>query len=144
MRHVLWFCVLSVTFGVSAADVPKGDLQLFQGTWEPVFMKNPEGVESGAEELKSVRLVVTGNDFTLMTKEASISGTFTIDPSKFPKTIDFRLAGNKPTDERFQGIYEIQGERRLSCFALPGQARPRVMRPAEKGYLMFEWKPAAP
>ena len=96
------------------------------------------------EDLKSVRLVVKGNQFTLTDKDMSISGTFTIDASKTPKTIDFRLADSKSPDDKFLGVYEILGERRLSGFALPKQERPRGVRPTEKGYLMFEWKPAAP
>ena len=96
------------------------------------------------EDLKSVRLVVKGNQFTLTDKDLSISGTFTIDASKTPKTIDFRSADSKSPDEKFLGVYEILGERRLSCFALPGRERPRGVRPTEKDYLMFEWKPAAP
>ena len=74
-------------------------------------------------------------------KDVSISGAFTIDPSKTPKNIEFLLANNP--EEKFLGVYEIRGERRLSCFALPKQARPRQIRPTEKGFLMFEWKPAA-
>ena len=122
-------------------DAVKSDLQLFQGTWQPVFIKNSEGVIVSADDLKATRLFVKGNEFTFTNKEASISGTFTIDPSKIPKTIDFLLANSKSPDEKFLGVYEIRGERRLSCFAFPKQERPRVLRPAEKGYLMFEWKP---
>lgn len=130
--------------GVSGQDATKNDLQLFQGSWQPVFIRNPEGKVASDEELKSVRLVVKGNVFALTTKEMSISGTFAIDPSKTPKAIEFVLTNGKSPDEKFLGVYEIRGDRRLSCFALPKQDRPRVLRPTEKGYLMFEWKPAAP
>ena len=124
-------------------DVAKSELQLFQGTWQPVFARNLEGKLTSEEDLKSVRLVVKGNQFTLTDKDTSLSGTFTIDASKTPKTIDFRLADSKSPDEKFPGVYEILGERRLSCFALPKQERPRAVRPTEiKGYLMFEWKRA--
>ena len=140
-----WLFVLPLLWlgsGVCGQDGAKGDLQLFQGAWEPVFIRNPEGKQATAEERKAVRLVVKGNEFTFTNKDASISGTFTIDPSKTPKTIDFLLIGSK-SDEKFLGIYEIRGERRLSCFALPKEKRPQSLRPSEKGYLQFEWKPAA-
>jgi len=88
--------------------------------------------------------VVKGNEFTLTDKGVPTSGTFTIDPTKTPKTIDFLLADSKSPKAKFLGVYEILGERRLSCFAFPMQERPRGVRPSDKGYLMFEWKPAAP
>jgi uncharacterized protein (TIGR03067 family) len=132
--------VVASAFG---EDAGKKELQLFQGSWEPVFIRNPDGKEAGDEELKAIRLVVKGNEFTLTAKDMSISGTFAIDPSQTPKTIDFVLADRKSADEKFRGVYAIQGERRLSCFAFPKQERPRVIRPSESGYLMFEWKPAA-
>ncbi|MCI0681969.1 MAG: TIGR03067 domain-containing protein [Gemmataceae bacterium] len=148
-RSVLLILVSFATLGVQALgqdpakqDSTKGDLQKFQGIWQLVSVRNPDGQPASDEDLKAARLVVKGNEFTFTTKDASISGTFTIDPSKTPKTIDFVLKGGKP-EEKFQGIYDIRGDRRLSCFALPKQDRPRELRPTQKGYLMFEWKPAA-
>jgi uncharacterized protein (TIGR03067 family) len=140
-----WLFVLPLAWlagGAYSQDVAKGDIQKFQGSWEAAFIRNPEGQKATPEELKAVRLVVKGSEFTFTNKDASISGKFTIDASKTPKTIDFLLTNGKP-DEKFLGIYEIRGDRRLSCFALPKEKRPQEMRPPEKGYLQFEWKPAA-
>jgi uncharacterized protein (TIGR03067 family) len=145
MCRFTWLLVLPLvwlTGGVCGQDSAKSDLKQFQGTWQPVFIRNPEGQQATAEELKAVRLVVKGNEFTFTNKDATISGTFSIDPSKTPKTIDFLLKGGK-SDEKFLGVYEIRGERRLSCFALPKENRPKELRPTEKGYLLLEWKPAA-
>lgn len=141
---LLLLSLLCVGSGFSGQDVAKSDLQMFQGSWQPVFIRNPDGQPASAEELKAIRLEVKGNGFTLTNKDMSIAGTFTIDPTKTPKTIDFLLANGKSPDEQFLGVYEIRGDRRLSCFALPKQERPRGIRPSEKGYLIFEWKPAAP
>ncbi len=141
---MLFLLALAYVGGVAKGDdAAKSDLKLFQGTWQPVFVKNLQGELASADELKAIRLVVKGSEFTFTNKGESISGTFTIDPSKTPKTIDFQLANSNSRDEKFLGVYEIRGERRLSCFALPKEARPRELRPTAKGYLMFEWKPAA-
>ncbi|MCI0738700.1 MAG: TIGR03067 domain-containing protein [Gemmataceae bacterium] len=144
-RSIWLFVLLLVGLGssVNGQNATQSDVDRFQGAWQPAFMRNLEGQNATSEELKAIRLVVKDNGFTLTNKEISIAGTFTIDPSKTPKTIDLVLTGSK-SDERFLGIYEIQGEQRLSCFALPKEKRPQVLRPSEKGYLMFEWKPAAP
>jgi uncharacterized protein (TIGR03067 family) len=142
LRACLFLLSLVSLGNVWGQETAKSDLKQFQGTWQPVFARNPEGNLVTDEELKAIRLVVKGNEFTFTNKEASITGSFTIDPSKSPKTIDFVLTGGKP-EEKFQGIYEIRGDRRLSCFALPKEKRPQELRPTAKGYLMFEWKPAA-
>ncbi len=143
-RHAMLFLLPLGCAGssFSGEDVAKNDLKSFQGSWQPVLVRNPDGQLASDEELKAARLVIKGNEFTLTNKELSISGTFTIDPSKTPKTIDFLLTNSKSSDEKFLGVYAFQGDRRFSCFALPKQSRPRELRPAEKGYLMFEWKPA--
>ena len=145
-RRAMLFLLPLVFAGssLSREEAASNDLKLFQGSWQPVLVRNPDGKLASDEELKAVRLVVKGNEFTLTNKELSISGTFTIDPSKTPKTIDFLLTNSKSSDEKFLGVYAIQGDRRFSCFALPKQSRPRELRPTEKGYLMFEWKPATP
>ena len=93
-----------------------------------------------------IQLVVKGNEFTLKGKDFAISGIFTIDASKSPKTIDVTLANTKDPDGKLLGVYEIKGDIRRSCFAMPKQTRPTSVRPPSKGYLMLEWKltPAAP
>jgi len=120
-------------------DVAKKDLQLFQGSWQAVFIQNVDGQRAPDEDVRATRLLVHGNEFTLMVKDVTVYGTFTIDPTKTPKAIDVTLKGAKP-GEKFLGVYQIDGEIRRSSFALPGNERPRAVRPSAKGYVMLEWK----
>jgi uncharacterized protein (TIGR03067 family) len=122
-------------------DALKTDLDRFQGEWRAVSVLSDDGRPVTAEELENTRLIVEGNRFTLKGKESVVTGRFTIDGAKAPKTIDVILDGNgreKPV--RLLGIYRIDGEIRKSCFAMPGEDRPTRFPASAKGYLQFEWK----
>ena len=47
--------VLWVGSAIGGDDAAKSDMQLFQGAWRPVFVRNPEGQLASDEELKAAR-----------------------------------------------------------------------------------------
>src|SRR5262245_39894559 len=110
--------------GPLSEDVAKLELQRFQGSWKAVAIHHADGRPATKEELQNTRLVVEGTTFTLTIKDVTISGTFTISPTKRPKTIGVLLRSKDGRETKFLGIYQIQGETRKSCFALPEKARP--------------------
>lgn len=125
--------------GASPEDAVKKDLQQFQGTWQAVSIQRADGRQASKDEVQNTRLVVEGNKFTLTGKDYTISGTFTINPAKTPKAIDVLLTATDGSESRFPGIYQIQGNTRKSCFALPGKERPTQFV-TEKGFFGFEWR----
>lgn len=133
---LILFVPLSAT-GEPGPDVVKKDLQQFQGSWRAISIHQADGRPATEDEIKNARLVVDGTKFTLKGKDFTINGSFTIDPTKTPKTIDVVLTGDDGTKTTFLGIYRIQGETRKSSFALEG-ARPTQFSP-KKGHLGFEW-----
>lgn len=142
------FLLLLIAVPVALAVAPPGDdaakkdLAKFQGTWQAVSVINMDGKPAPADDLKETHLLVVGNTFTLRVKDATIRGTFMIDPKRDPKTIDVMLDGAKPKD-KIVGIYRIDGDLRKSCFAFGGKARPKDFPTDGKEYLQFVWKPAA-
>jgi uncharacterized protein (TIGR03067 family) len=126
--------------GVRSEDTAKKDLEQFQGSWQAVAMHN-DGQPSSKEEFQAMRLIVEGNKFTLTGKDFAVIGTFAIDATKTPKTIDVLLSPNDPAFEetKLLGIYEIKGDKRRSCFSLSEKERPTKFSPG-KGYIGFEWK----
>jgi uncharacterized protein (TIGR03067 family) len=91
------------------------------------------------EEVAATRLVVTSNKFTLINKQMNVSGTFTVDPARTPRTIDVVLTTADGPDITVLGIYKVRGDARQSCFALPGKERPTQFT-TEPGYLGFTWQ----
>jgi uncharacterized protein (TIGR03067 family) len=83
-------------------------------------------------------LIVEKDRFSLTGAKIFVDGTFTVDPTKKVKTIDVFLK-NLPKDKAILGIYEIKGDTRKSCFALPGQERPDGFS-KDGGYVIIEWK----
>jgi len=144
MRNLL-LLLIAAPLALAASQVDdaavKKDLAKFQGSWQAVSVINMEGKPASPDEVLQFRLVVEGNTFTLREKDNTIRGTFSIDPTRVPKTIDFKLDGAK-AEEKFLGIYRIDGDLRRSCFVPPGQERPKDFPSDPKGYLQFVWKPA--
>jgi uncharacterized protein (TIGR03067 family) len=128
--------------GVSIAaqpqdDAVKKDLKLFQGKWQATFAQSFDGKEQTDAEIQLTTLEVDGDKFTMKTGSLTVNGTFTVDPTQKVKTIDVFFGNNK--DNPLRGIYEIKGDTRRSCFALPGKDRPTQFK-KEKGYQSLEWR----
>ena len=133
-----WFSLLLMLVPPLDAAAKK-DLEHFQGSWKAVAIHYADGRHASEDELRDFRLVVTGTKFTLTSKNFSISGTFAVDASKTPKTIDVLLTSKDGPDTRLLGISQIRGDTRRSCFTLAGKERPRQFS-AEKAFSAFEWE----
>jgi uncharacterized protein (TIGR03067 family) len=118
-------------------DAVSKEIKLFHGSWKAVALQRSDGSKASDEQVQNTRLVVEGNKFTLTTANYKITGTFTVDPTKTPKTIDVTLGDGQGA--KLLGIYEQRGDTRKSYFALPEKERPRQFG-AESGYIGFEWK----
>ncbi|HXG10950.1 MAG TPA: TIGR03067 domain-containing protein [Gemmataceae bacterium] len=88
----------------------KRDLEKLQGTWI-VASLIADGKEVPAEDLKDLRVVIKDNTYTLYVKDKVFEeGTFTIDPTKKPKTIDSTPTSGPNKGKKSLGIYEIEGD----------------------------------
>ena len=128
--------------GPSQDEGVQQELARFQGDWLANFVQGADGKPAAKADVAHTRLTVEGDRFTLAGKAFSISGAFAIDATKTPKTIDVLLNGNQ--DSKLLGIYEIKGDIRRSCFALPDRERPTRFMEGIADYVIFEWKPKRP
>lgn len=143
MRYCLLLLILApMAFATSQVHdhAVKKDLDKFQGSWQAISVVDMDGKPRSADDAQHTRLVVEGNAFTLRDKNVTIRGTFSIDPTRVPKTIDVTLEGAKPED-KILGIYRLEGDLRRSCFVSPGENRPKEFPSGGKGFLQFVWKP---
>ncbi len=139
-----WFCSLILLPSLMAAsappqDAPKEGIAQFQGTWKAVSIQTADGSRASEDDVRNTRLVVDQDRFTLTGKGFTVSGTFTVNATAIPKSIDVLLTTKDRVETRFLGIYQIQGDTRRSCFALPGKERPKQFT-TEKEYFGFEWR----
>jgi uncharacterized protein (TIGR03067 family) len=121
------------------ADAKK-DQEKLQGEWT-MQSGERDGEQFPDDLLKSLKRTVTGDKYTITRDgETFAKGTYTLDPSQKPKTIDAKLEGN---DQPVRGIYELDGDTLKICVAGPGEARPKEFATkAESGLTLVVWKKA--
>ena len=116
--------VFALGFVPASADEAKEKKKsLLQGTWKRV---------SGSEEVSTMKF--TGNKFEVHMEQggqkAAFKGTFTLDDSKKPKTIDLKISSG-PREQFIGksalGIFKIVKGKLTWCSTAPGQEN----RPAD-------------
>jgi RNA polymerase sigma-70 factor (ECF subfamily) len=112
-------------FAAAADDKPKADKDKLDGTW--VAESGEHGGKKAAEEfVQKCKIVIAGDKITLAglvrgEKEDGVEGTFKVDPTAKPKTIDISLANR----EDVVGIYELDGDTLKVCLVeSKGNTRP--------------------
>jgi uncharacterized protein (TIGR03067 family) len=130
--------VLLVAAAEPADDV-KAELEKFQGEWV-MASGTRDGKDLPAAEAAKMTRVIKGDQFVLMSDGKEVAkGSFKVDPTKKPKTIDVRRAeeGAKPV----LGIYELDGGTQKVCIGAPGKDRPTAFESKEgSGNLLSVWK----
>ncbi len=123
---VIGSCLTTISDAEDAREklIQKDRLQI-EGTWRITALEvnGNKAHEADARKL----LVVNGHDGTwiLLSEGMEISrGTSTIDPTKTPRTIDFTPTKGGGKDNHYQGIYELENQKRRLCFVPPGKERP--------------------
>jgi uncharacterized protein (TIGR03067 family) len=105
-------------------DAARKEYQKFTGTWRFVSI---EADRAKAEEdvFKNARLIVKGNEFSMIQGAVTYRGTYTVDVSKKPKTIDLVFTDGPEKGKTSLGIYELEGDTCKLCIALTGKDRPK-------------------
>jgi len=104
--------VLAASARGEAADTTKSAGGL-QGTWTAV---SAERNGAPADDLKGHRLTFAGGRFTIRSKGKILyQGTYRIDASKNPATIDFTHTSGEAKGKIWQGIYLLEGDGLKIC-----------------------------
>ena len=120
------------------------DYERLTGTFQLV-----SGVIDGkpvAEDIrKETKLVTDMNKFTVSTggqAGTSGAGTFTIDPTKSPKTVDSLQATGPDKGKTVLGIYEIiDDNHKRACWAPVGRPRPTAFTSEPgSGHILQVWE----
>lgn len=112
-----------------AADAPKNDpnqadLKKMQGDWALASMTR-DGMKTPDDAAQTIFRTVKGDQYTVLRFDKAIGkGTFKIDATKKPKTVDFFPDGTKDKTKAMHGIYEFDGAKLKYCYAPAGKDRP--------------------
>jgi uncharacterized protein (TIGR03067 family) len=133
--------VLAAGLSVAADDKDKDVLDKeyakFEGTWQIVSLE-VDGMKVPEEAFKESRLIIKGKEFTMKEKIATYKGTFLIDPTKKPKTIDMKFTEGPEKGNTSLGIYELDGEDFKLCLTITAKDRPTEFAAKAKSGLGLE------
>jgi uncharacterized protein (TIGR03067 family) len=124
MRVCALVVVAAVLMG-AADDLLEDDRDRIQDTWVTVsFEVNGQGAPS--EAVKDIRTVFKDKDYIQKKGDEVLEeGTFTLDPDKKPRQIDFKIGTGQDQGKDQFGIYELDGDTLKICVAAPGaEVRP--------------------
>jgi uncharacterized protein (TIGR03067 family) len=146
---VLVFALLVTQPGAdSSSDVNKQDQAAMQGDWALASMI-VDGQTVPDDDCQGLFRTMKGDEYSVFRYEKQISkGTFRLDATKKPKTIDLIAAGGPPDAKPTLGIYKLEDGKLKICYTRPGQSRPKEFSSVEgsKQYLTV-WereKPVSP
>jgi uncharacterized protein (TIGR03067 family) len=109
----------------------------FEGTWQIVSLEL-DGMKLPEETIKDSRLIIKGKEFTMKEKIATYKGTFTIDASMKPKTIDLKFTEGPEKGNTSLGIYELDGDDLKLCLTITAKDRPAEFATKAKSGLGLE------
>jgi uncharacterized protein (TIGR03067 family) len=106
-------------------DPVREELKKLQGTWRVVSME-----QNGAKVFipnpgAAYTVVIKGKSYVFkMGNRVVVQGTFTINPSRKPKTMDCVPSSGSDKGKVQKSIYELRGDTMKECGALAGKNRP--------------------
>jgi uncharacterized protein (TIGR03067 family) len=123
LRSVVLVAVGLMLAADKPADEIKKELKKFEGTWKIVSVE-AEGEKLPTDMFKDSKLVLKDDQFTFTEGKTVSKGTFKVDPSKKPKTIDIKFTEGPEKGQTLMGIYEIDGDTYKVCLDPTGKKRP--------------------
>jgi uncharacterized protein (TIGR03067 family) len=119
---LIWAALLPAA-DAAATDANAIDLAKMQGDWM-VVSTTINGAKLPDEEAQTLFRTINGDHYQIFRFSKTISrGTFKIDATKKPKTID-STPGASAKKQPILGIYEFDGKTLRICNAGPGMPRP--------------------
>lgn len=140
-RSLFALAVIALALAAAPREAAEGDdLKRMQGDWMVVSM-TANGMKYPDEEAQALFRTVEGNKYQVARYSKPIfNGTFQLDPSAMPKTIDSSPAADP--SKPILGIYEFAGDALKICNAPPGKPRPTDFEArAGSGHTVTVWQP---
>jgi uncharacterized protein (TIGR03067 family) len=116
-----------------AGQAPGG--QNLQGNW--LLTKAELAGEPLPDKNVTIKLMIKGNDYTVMVDEKVDKGTVKIDESAKPKTLDITGSDGPNKGKTILAIYELDGDMLKVCYNLDGKNRPTEFKTAAKTQLFL-------
>lgn len=112
------------------SDAIEEELERLQGTWKQIAYERDGVTEPLDEQGWEPITTFTGEEFVVTLADGSIpiKGTFRIDPTRIPKTVDWMDTIGEDAGKILLAIYALEDDRLIFCAAYPGLERPTEFR----------------
>lgn len=134
-RLALPMVVLSLVSAGRWDDAEK-DGKALEGTWLPVSAEL-SGRKFPDEVLKTMKLVVAGEKYTVTVGAQTDQGTVKLDAAQSPKAMDIKGTEGPNKGKNIPAIYELKGETLRVCYNLGGDKRPAEFKTKEDTQLFL-------
>ncbi len=104
-------------------DDAKSDTQALQGTWLPTTAELG-GNKFPDEILKTIKLVIKDDKYTVTVGTQPDQGTVKLEPSAKPKSMTITGTEGPNKGKMIPAIYELNGDTLRVCYNLGGAERP--------------------
>jgi uncharacterized protein (TIGR03067 family) len=112
-----WVALLLVAAD-DQGDAAKVEMKKLEGTWHGVSAVS-DGKPVPEDAAKSMALTLKADGTWVITdRKETWNGTFTVDPSKNPKTGNFVILSGRNKDQTTLDIYELGGDTLKFCYVL--------------------------
>jgi uncharacterized protein (TIGR03067 family) len=125
--------ILLCVAGTIAADEPKkiDDGAEFKGEWKLVSLKQG-GEATPAEAIKGVKISFDGKDYINTAGDMVEEGSYKLDATQSPKTIDLDIRTGPDAGKKQLGIYKLEGGKLIFTVAKAGSKdRPKSFETKE-------------
>jgi uncharacterized protein (TIGR03067 family) len=122
--------LLLATIGFIAADEPKkDDAEGLKGTWTAVSIMH-SGQPAPDDLVKSFKFSMDGKSYTnTIGGQVMEEGSYTIDTTKTPRTIDFDIKTGNDQGKKQLAIFKLEGDRLTIVAAEAGsKERPKTLK----------------
>ena len=135
--HLLLMMAVGLLLAAHAkADAPKNEMKELEGTWKLIAIGDREAVRDAADVL-----VFQGNQYShTVNSEVWGMGTYRIDPSKGPKTLDLLPMMGRTR----AGIYEVDSDTLRVCFRDLAPGRPAALTTQSPDQVVLVYKRLMP
>ncbi len=122
LLFALWSSLLAIVAPLFAAD-----LSSFNGTWV-VASAEINGDAASGDQIDSIVLTLRDGKYQFETGQATTKGTFKVDFTKTPATMDVTETEGPNVGTPLAAIAELTAEGWRACYALQGGERPKEFK----------------
>lgn len=147
-RHLLFALAAGLLFLAAdraTADEAKTDADKIKGTWSAVAReRDGQRMEVAEDNERHFKLVFDGKKIKYQPRNGSEEeGTYKLDATKKPKTLDLSVETGELKGKTLIGIYELDGDKLKICHGAPDSERPKEFG-SKQGIGIIELKRVKP